>query len=197
LSDLILVAVLVVAAVTDLRTGRIYNWLVYPAVIVGLALGALVGGLAAGGFSGAGAWVGFKDHALAAAIGFGVLFFCYALGGMGGGDVKLMAVVGALGGLNRPDQDYFILYAMFYSFAVGAVLGIFTAIWKRVLGETAVRTWWGLRTMAMPGTTLDDATPKKPAIRVPFGFATAVGTTWLLAENFFHGSLWSLVGKLF
>jgi len=183
-SDVILVAVLIVAAVTDLRSGRIYNKLVYPAIIVGLVLGLLDGG-----------WPGLWDHALGAGVAFGILFVCYILGGMGGGDVKLMTAVGALGGFARPGQGNFVLCALFYAFAVGAILGILAALWRRALGTAAARTWWGVRMLAVPGTSLDEAVPEA-TVRVPFGFATAVGTVWLLAENYAGVSLGSLVGRL-
>ena len=184
-ADVILVAVVAAAAVTDLKSGRIYNRLVYPAVVVGLLLALACGG-----------WVELKDHALAAAIGFGVLFLCYAIGGMGGGDVKLMAAVGALGGLSRPGQGLFIVYVLFYAFAVGVVLGLLAAIWRRALGQTARRTWWGLKVLAMPGTNLQDAAPTKSSIRVPFGFATCLGTIWAVAENYAGVTLGSLIGRL-
>lgn len=89
-SDLILAAVVTVAAVTDLRSGRIRNGLVYPAIVVGMLLGFL-DGLIEGGLAGGAA--GLEDHALAAGVAFAVMLFCYAIGGMGGGDVKLMAAV--------------------------------------------------------------------------------------------------------
>jgi len=186
LSDVILVAVVITAAVTDLKSGRIYNRLVYPAVVVGLLL-ALVGG----------GWTGLKDHALAAAIGFGVLFLCYAVGGMGGGDVKLMAAVGALGGLSRPGQGMFIVFVLFWSFAIGAALGILAAIWRRALGRTARGTWWGLKVLTLPGTNLEDAAPKKANIRVPFGFTTGLATILVLAENYAGLTLGSLLERLF
>lgn len=185
LADVILVAVVVAAAVTDLKSGRIYNRLVYPAVVVGLLLALVAGG-----------WVELKDHALAAAIGFGVLFFCYAIGGMGGGDVKLMAAVGALGGLSRPEQGMFIVFVLFWAFAIGVVLGILAAIWRRVLGQTAKQTWWGLRVLTLPGTNLEDAAPKRASIRVPFGFTTGLGTILVLAENYAEVTLGSLIERL-
>ena len=185
LADVILVAVVVTAAVTDLKSGRIYNRLVYPAVVVGLLL-ALVGG----------GWAGLKDHALAAAIGFGVLFLCYAIGGMGGGDVKLMAAVGALGGLSRGEEGMFIVFVLFWAFAIGVALGLLAAIWRRVLGRTARRTWWGLKVLTLPGTNLKDAVPQKASIRVPFGFATGLATLLVLAENYAGLTLGSLVERL-
>ena len=39
----LLVIVLVTAAVTDLRTGQIFNWLTYPAILIGIAFWTIVG----------------------------------------------------------------------------------------------------------------------------------------------------------
>lgn len=186
-ADVILAAVLIVAAIMDLRTGRIFNYLVYPAILLGLALAAADGAIA-----GDDAMAGLKDHVVGATVAFALMFFCYAIGGMGGGDVKLMVAVGALGGFARAGQGEFLLYAIFYAFAVGAVLGLLIAIWRGVLGETAIRTWWGVRMLAMPDTSLADAVPEA-TIRVPFGFATCVGTLWLLAENYTGVTLGSLL----
>lgn len=195
LPDVILMAVVIVAAATDLRSGRVYNWLVYPATVVGLLLG-----LAAGG------WAGLKDHTLAAAIGFGLMFLCYAIGGMGGGDVKLMAAVGALGGLARqagslgpwhwPEQTWFVAYVMFYAFAIGAAMGLAAAARRRLLGPTVAATWWGIRVLTLHGTDLNDAVPARPRIRVPFGLATALGTLWALAEGYAGGTAGSLLARL-
>lgn len=49
--------------------------------------------------------------------------------------------------------------------------------------------------LAVPGTSLDEAVPKG-TVKVPFGFATAVGTVWLLVENYSGLSLGMLVERL-
>jgi prepilin peptidase CpaA len=184
LADAILVAVLAAATVTDLRSGRIYNRLVYPAIVAGLLLGLLDGGKA-----------GLWNHALGAGVAFAALLFCFAIGGIGGGDVKLMTAVGALGGFARAGQGNFILYAMLYAFAIGAILGLVGALWRGVLGATMARTVLGLWIFTQPGTTLNDAVPK-PSLRVPFGLATAVGVVWLLIENYVGISLGEVVSRL-
>jgi prepilin peptidase CpaA len=84
----IVVTVLVFVAlcvVVDVRTRRIPNILSGTAVLAGLALNALHFGF--GGLLGS---VG----GLVATVG--VLLFPFALGGIGGGDVKMMGAVGAL-----------------------------------------------------------------------------------------------------
>ncbi|MGH9660650.1 MAG: A24 family peptidase, partial [Bryobacteraceae bacterium] len=73
----------VAAAVEDLRSRTISNWLVVAALGSGLAVHSYQYG-----------WSGLGHSALGAVIGFGVFLIFYVLGGMGGGDVKLMAGMG-------------------------------------------------------------------------------------------------------
>lgn len=84
---------LVVALVTDLRERRIPDWLTYPAMLLALGLRAAlegVGDLETGLLSGV--------AGLAAAGGWFALFAAFGRG-MGWGDVKLAAVVGACLGI--------------------------------------------------------------------------------------------------
>ncbi len=73
------------AVVEDLRRRTIANWLTGSGLLAGLVLASSSGGgrgflLALGG----------------AAAGFALFWICYRLGGLGGGDLKLMAAFGAL-----------------------------------------------------------------------------------------------------
>jgi prepilin peptidase CpaA len=77
-------AVLVEAAVIDGRQLRVPNWLTFHFVLGGLAYASYVGGRQAFLWSLAGTGVGLIS-----------LLPLYAIGGMGAGDVKLMAGVGA------------------------------------------------------------------------------------------------------
>jgi prepilin peptidase CpaA len=79
--------VAVIAAISDLRWRRIPNALTLPAVILGISLHTLRSG-----------WEGLAFSLWGMAIGGSVLLFFYILGGMGAGDVKLMAGIGALAG---------------------------------------------------------------------------------------------------
>src|SRR5690242_564869 len=75
------------AAVWDLRTRRIPNVLTFGGTLVALLLHGYMGGLSGVGLSLAG-W----------AVGLALFFPFFALGGLGAGDVKLLAAVGALVG---------------------------------------------------------------------------------------------------
>ena len=180
----VLAAVLVTAAVMDLRRGTVYNWLTYPAIVIGLALGALEG--AAAGDVGD----GLANHLLGFGFGFGVLLVAYLMGGMGGGDVKLMGAVGAM--LGWPGA----LHAVLYSFLVGAGVGVILTIWR---GQTRVvlrRLWLAVRILPLPTARMDEAVPQT-AFRIPFGFAACVGTLWYLAEDIAQGSLLDAVLRFF
>jgi prepilin peptidase CpaA len=179
----VLAAVLVAAAVFDLRRGTVYNWLTYPAILAGLVLGALQGA-AAGDMA-----TGLIDHVVGFGFGFGILLVAYLLGGMGGGDVKLMGAVGALVGWPAA------LHAVFYSFLVGAALGLILMVWRGRVRVVLRRFWMAIRILPLPTATLDEATGT-PAIHVPFGFAVCVGTLWYLAEEIIGESLVDAVWRL-
>jgi len=78
------VIVLAVATFTDLRSRRIPNWLVLPFLVAGIAVSGWLQG-----------WHGIERSFAGLGLGlliYGVLFF---MGGMGAGDVKLCAAIGA------------------------------------------------------------------------------------------------------
>src|SRR4051812_47502192 len=69
----------------DLRHRTISNWISLTGVLSGLAYHSSHRG-----------WHGLATALEGAALGLGVFLVVYALGGMGGGDVKLMAAFGSL-----------------------------------------------------------------------------------------------------
>lgn len=86
-AEITLALVVAVAVCFDLKERRIPNWLTGP----GMVLGILIGWFADGPEGALGALGG-------AAVGVGVLFIPFAFGWIGGGDLKLLAVVGSLMG---------------------------------------------------------------------------------------------------
>lgn len=82
-----IIVLCLVCAITDIKTGKIYNTITYPSIVVGIAYNAI-----------------FVDHGIPvlSLIGFaaGVVPFGVAAwrGWIGGGDAKLFGAVGALGG---------------------------------------------------------------------------------------------------
>src|SRR4029450_7457447 len=84
-----LASILCVAVMSDLRTHRIPNVLCAGAFGTGLILQTMLFGLA-----------GLVDGVGGAVVGLLILLPLYAIGGMGAGDVKLMAAVGTFLGLS-------------------------------------------------------------------------------------------------
>lgn len=77
-------AVLFVIVITDLRSRRIPNVLVLPLLLGGLIESCWLGG-----------WNGLWHGIAGMALGFALYFIPFVLGGMGAGDVKLSAAIGA------------------------------------------------------------------------------------------------------
>ena len=103
----------------DLRHRRIPNTL----CAVLLSIGILSAGFSRG-------WTGVADGLLGATLGFAVFLLAYGLGGMGGGDVKLMASFGALTGAQG------VLPALFLVAVSGALTSILYLTLQRLRGRT-------------------------------------------------------------
>ena len=82
-----LVILVITAAVWDLRTRRIPNWLTLAGVLVGLGLNTFL-------YWEVDRWMAFKGLGMA----FALYFPLFLLRAMGAGDVKLMAAIGSFAG---------------------------------------------------------------------------------------------------
>lgn len=103
------VVVLCVATFTDLRNRRIPNWLVLPFLAAGFAVSGWLQG-----------WHGLLLSLEGAALGLVVYGFFFWMGGMGAGDVKLCAAIGAWIG---PSQLFIALVI------TGMVGGVMVVCW--------------------------------------------------------------------
>ena len=155
------VIVLVIATITDLRSRRIPNWLVLPFLVAGI----VVSGLSHG-------WHGIGQSLLGFALG-GVLFgFLYWMGGMGMGDVKLLAAIGAWIG---PGQ---LVVALVLTGIVGGVMALFWAIAGGFVGELFSGTselLFSIRKRGLrphPDLVLNNPLTRK----MPYAPAIAIGT---------------------
>ena len=171
----ILAIVLVAGSYTDVRYGKIYNWITYPGVLIGLAGHAIVGGLAGQDQ----VRIGLAGSAAGLAVGYLPLMLAFLAGGIGGGDAKLMGAVGALTGWR------FTLAAMMYGFVVAAVMAIVVMLAKRVARQTLRRMWWSLVLVIKARQATDPATPESP--KIPFGLALCIGSGIALIEVLVRG----------
>ena len=153
------VAVLSVASlavVFDVRTRRIPNLLNFGGALAALAFAFLETGLQ-GTMTAAGAWL----------VGVALFFPFFALGGMGAGDVKLLAALAAW--LGPSDSVWLAIFAAM----AGGVLGVFVALARGYL-RTAVSNLWLMlmhwRTQGLgpvPGLTLKDTSSPRLAYAIP------------------------------
>jgi prepilin peptidase CpaA len=158
-----LVAVtLVVAAVIDGWQLRVPNWLTYPMIISGWIFGIATGG-----------WAGFGESLLGTAVGLACLLPLYAIGGMGAGDVKLLAGVGAW--LGAATTFYGFLATAITGGVIAIVMVLVTRSWKRhqamflqILGEVA--------TIGNPTELSAIAQERKSTMSLlPYGIPIAIG----------------------
>lgn len=109
----VLLLFLAVASYTDIRWHKIYNWNTYPGILVGLAINAWLYH-----------WEGLQSGLLGFLLCGFVMLFCFVLFNVGGGDVKLIAMMGAFLGLEKGVE------AMLWTFVFGAVMGTVMIIWR-------------------------------------------------------------------
>ena len=144
----------------DISERRIPNLLTGPSIVAGLLLHGLHGG-----------WIQLGSSALAGALGGGIFLLFYFAGGMGAGDVKLMAAVGCLLGL--APLSLMLLVTSF----TGAALGLGLAVQRRQFGQTvrnvgAILAHHG-REGLVPHPDLNVSNPQ--ALRLPFAIPIAAG----------------------
>ena len=126
----VLLALLLAASISDLRAHIIYNWIVYPGILVAFALNGLGAGVLY--------WEVLTPEALERIwgfIGLGqslagfllcglIMVVCYVFFHIGGGDVKLIAMVGAFLG------PYEGLEVLLWTFVLGAAAGLMMLLWR-------------------------------------------------------------------
>jgi prepilin peptidase CpaA len=107
------------AAVYDLRTQKIPNWLTFPAVLLGLSLNVALSGAP-----------GLRDSLLGTIAGVALLFVPFAMGGMGAGDVKMLAAVGAFTG------PMFVFRTFLYGSIAGGAIAVAVIAGRSFLGHS-------------------------------------------------------------
>jgi prepilin peptidase CpaA len=169
-STLLLLLILMAALWTDVRHHRIPNVLSFGAIILGLGLQAWAFG-ADGILNGLGGL----------GVGLVILLPFYLLGGMGAGDVKLMAAIGTF--LGPADAGI----AAGLTLIAGSVLGVLVLLIHG--GALATMHRYGSTLKSLILTRTWNYEPPKPgdaaAARFPYGLAIASGTVgalWWLSE---------------
>ena len=153
-----LMIVLLIAVVMDLRSSRIPNWLTFPAMGFALAGHAWLNGID-----------GFLFSLAGLGTGLGLFFFIYLAGGIGAGDVKLMASIGAFIGV------YGVLSCAWIAMIIGGIYaaGAMGYQWGvAVAGQRLVHAAYGAIMVGGSAWSRELALPFK----LRYGLAIAAGT---------------------
>ncbi|HEV3338744.1 MAG TPA: prepilin peptidase [Pirellulales bacterium] len=154
---------LVVAAVIDGWKLKVPNWLTFPLILSGwIYCGAAFG------------WAGLGYSMLGTAAGLAMLLPLYAIGGMGAGDVKLLAGVGAWVGTTVT------LYSFCLSAVIGGVIALAMVAWRRAWEKHQSQFWMILAeivTIRKPDQLAAIAAGRKSSmLLLPYGIPIAIGT---------------------
>jgi prepilin peptidase CpaA len=159
---------LITAAIIDGWMLKVPNWLTFPMIMAGWIYSTVFFG-----------WEGLGWSLAGTAAGLALLLPLYAIGGMGAGDVKLLAGVGAWVGASTT------FYAFCLSAVVGAVIAILMVLVRRDWSKHHMQFWMifneiftvrdanQLSTMA--------AERKSSMLLLPYGIPIAIGTIMYFA----------------
>lgn len=150
-----------VGAAYDIISRRIPNLLTLPAIALGLLLHFSLGG-----------WGELGASALAGLICGGIFLIFYLAGGMGAGDVKLMAAVGCIAGLSP------VVSLLICTSFAGGIMALIFALYRRRLKETLVNV------LALAVHHKSEGLAPHPdlnlgnaqTLRLPYGLAIAAGS---------------------
>jgi prepilin peptidase CpaA len=159
--------VALIACVTDIRSRRIPNVLTFGAGLAGLLFHLATGGRDAG-----------FDSAMGYLAGTALFLPFFILGGMGAGDIKLVAALGAWVG------PYQVMWLAAYASIAGGVFAVVVGMARGYL-RTAVRNvlnlfqfWWLTGFRPHPEVTLERGAGPRLAYAIPIFIGTVV-TLWL------------------
>jgi len=154
--------ILLIATITDIIKRKVYNWLTFPALGLGLGINVALQGLSGLWFGVAGLLIG------------GLIFFpAFLWGGMGAGDIKLIAVVGAFTGW------LFVLNVALYTAVIGGLIAVSLLFIKGELRITLKNIGRFIRSVVVPKLELEPLSSQYP---LPYALAISLGT---LAALFF------------
>ena len=167
-------SLLVVAAVIDGIWLKVPNWLTFPMIATGWVYSLMAGG-----------WTGLSWSIAGSLAGLALLLVVYSIGGMGAGDVKLLAAIGA----------WVQLEHTFWIFACTAIVGGLMALAMMLLSGKWSRHLSNMKTISEEIVILHDperlfhraAKRKSRMTLLPYGIPMTVAALGYFASQ---GLLW-------
>lgn len=170
----VVLALVGIAAFTDVRRGEIPNWLTLPALVIAPIAHGVVGGVN-----------GLLSSLMGLLVCSIVPLLVYYRGGMAGGDVKLFAAIGGVGGV------YLGLEAQLLSLVAASIYAIGQLAWNgKLLTSLGNSLFIGLNPV-LP-RRFRRTIPQELMHRIRLGAAILLGSLIALAGH--HRNLWELWG---
>jgi len=171
LIDIFLLIILTYSLYTDLKYGKIYNYITVPAIAAGIAFSAIN--------NAGGVFTGLFDSSAAAAAAFIFFIIPYMMGALGGGDVKLMMSIGALKGCA------FLFYAIIFIGLVSFVLSLFVFIMQvfkdhKFSGTLNILISFYHKNVLVSGDELKPILKKNLKFGISIFFGTVIAYVYLL-----------------
>jgi prepilin peptidase CpaA len=182
----LLLGLLTIAAATDAVRHRIYNWTTYPGMLAALAINGLATAWAAGAdprsFCPWLGWIDVWDSLFGLAVCGGALLVCFVLFRLGGGDVKLMAMMGAFLGVEQGVK------AMLWTLVIGGCTGVIVLVWRvgplRLAAAALRHLLWTIRLGRITPLVPDQrAQLQPPLFLAPSALAAAAIVQFRLVEG--------------
>lgn len=112
--NILLIITLIICCITDLRVRKIYNKIIFPILFSVFLLHLILNGFS-----------GLKVSMFGFISGVAILVIPFILGGLGAGDVKLLALIGAIKG------SIFAVNTALYMFIIGGAIALIIIIFQK------------------------------------------------------------------
>jgi len=155
--DVFLGLLLGISAFTDLKYHKVYNWITFPGMILGIGFNTIFFGLP-----------GLRDSFIGLLTGGLFLLVGFVWGGIGGGDIKLLAAVGSLKGYS------FVLWGGAYGIILCGIMAVITMVRQKVFVQSIKHIFYSLFSLLIPKLKFVPL-EKKDSSPLPFGFFIALG----------------------
>ncbi|WP_460001296.1 A24 family peptidase [Paradesulfitobacterium aromaticivorans] len=158
LSELTLTLTIGLVSWSDWRERKIYNRLLLPAFMLALVFNTWDRGLS-----------GLSATLMGAGVGMALLIIPFVMGGMGAGDVKFLAVIGAFGGVD------FVLQAFLYGAIIGGLIAAVLLARRQALRATLIKFFLTMPFWGKP-RYLHESMSSAAQEKFPYGIVLALGT---------------------
>lgn len=161
LVTVILFIVLGISMITDMKSRKIFNVITMPAMLFGLFYHTYLSG-----------FQGLLFSIIGLLIGFFLLLIPFLLGGMGAGDLKLLAAVGAILGGEMVFQSFL------YTALVGGIFAILIIFKNNYRLEHWKKVWFSM-VYFRSYTNLFQPKSLQQSYTIPYGVPIAIGVASL------------------